>query len=154
PGCTEWFLEALNYLENNQAIHYVFLTYRHSKFLFGEHPYVYPDLPNTDPNTFFHRNYQVSSPEEARELYWKGFADTITRLQAAGKIVYVLYPIPEIPVEFRKAIMPFSIFSSGTMIDLEKSTELNYYFKRQAYILDKLGSLPYGENLIAVNPLS
>lgn len=154
PGCTAWFLEALNYLENNKTIKYVFLTYRHSKFLFGEHPYTYPDLPNVDPNTYFKRSSQVESAEQARELYWKSFKDTIARLQKSGKIVYVLYPIPEIPVEFRKAVMPFSIFSTGTMIDLEKSTELSYYYKRQDYILNKLNSLHYDEQLIAVNPLS
>jgi hypothetical protein len=153
-GCTKWYLEALTFLENNPTIKSVFLTYRHSKFLFGEHPYAYPDLPDIDPNTYFVRKSKLATSEQARELYWKSFKDMIQRLQDSGKTVYVLYPVPEIPVEFRKAIMPFSIFSEGTMIDLEKSTELSYYFKRQEYILDKLNSLSYGENLIAVNPLS
>jgi len=154
PGCTEWFLESLSYLEQNQHITNVFLTYRHSKFLFGEHPYIYPELPDINPNTYFSRKSKVGSAEEARELYWKGFKEMIARLQKSGKKVYVLYPVPEIPVEFRKAIMPFSIFSEGTMIDLEKAAPIGYYFKRQEYILKKLNSLNYGDNLVAVNPLN
>lgn len=153
PGCTKWFHESLDYLVHNKNIHNVVLSYRHSRFLFGEHPYTYPDTPNENPNYLFKRESRTRSASSARALYWKGFKEMIDLLLASGKTVYILYPIPEIPKEFRTASMPMTIFSHGTMLDLEKTTPVSYYFKRQAYILDKLHSLNYSSHLIAINPL-
>ncbi len=152
-GCSAWFHEALAYVVEHKSIKNVFLTYRHAKFLYGEHPYTYPALPDVDPNTWLSKATQQHSAEAARALYWKGFADMIQQLQQAGKRVYVLYPVPEIPVEFRRMVTPFSIFSQASMMDLEQTVPLAYYQLRQAEVLTHLNALPWGENLIAVNPL-
>jgi hypothetical protein len=55
-------------------------------------------------------------------------------------------------VHISKAVSPFSVFSDKKMLDLEKSTTAEYYFSRNSFILSKLDSLPYGENLRAIKP--
>jgi hypothetical protein len=38
------------------------------------------------------------------------------------------------------------------MLDLQHATPVNYYFLRNKFILEKLDSLPYGEQLHSVKP--
>jgi len=90
--------------------------------------------------------------EDAREEYWKSLHEIILRLQASGKNIYLLYPIPELPIDIKTAASPFSIFGSQTMLDLNKSTPSSYFFERNKFILSKLNTLPYGENLHAIEP--
>ena len=39
-----------------------------------------------------------------------------------------------------------------TMLDLKKSTTSDYYFSRNSFIISKLDSLQYGDNLHAIKP--
>ena len=38
------------------------------------------------------------------------------------------------------------------MVDLERTTSVEYYLSRNKFILNKLDSLPYGEKLHAIRP--
>ncbi len=78
----------------------------------------------------------------------------IETLNQAGKIVYVVYPIPELPVDINEAIFPDSVFSDSTAFDLNKTVTKEYYFKRNEYIINKLNTLAYDHNLIAIKPFS
>jgi lysophospholipase L1-like esterase len=152
PGCTKWINESLAYLEKNESIENVLLGFRYSKFLFGNQLDLYPDLPDIDPEKTFTDAFRSSMTGEPREIYWQSFEEIVSRLLKAGKNVYLLYPVPELPVDINKAITPFSTFDSRTMIDLKNSTSAEYYFKRNEFIIDKLDSLPFGRRLHAIKP--
>lgn len=150
PGCTRWLNDAVSYLESNAEIKNVLVGFRYSAFLFGDQVDSYPEIPDIDPSL------RINAPRTAlhnpREAYWEDFQTVISRLLAAGKTVSVVYPIPELPMDIRRAIVPFSIFEEETAFDLEKITTTEYYFKRNQFILSKLDSLPYGDHLHAVKP--
>ena len=152
PGCTRWINESLGYLENNKVIKNVLIGYRYSFYLFGNHIDSYPQLPDVDPRWQFTDPLRKSLSGDSREIYWKSLEEIIVRLLRSGKIVHLLYPIPELPLNIDKAIMPLSVFGGSTVLDLEKATSARYYFDRHEFIISKLDSLPYGSNLHAIKP--
>ena len=152
PGCTTWVQQAFSYLEQNKSIERVYLGFNYNGFLFGSHRNHYPELPNKDPSLLLTNEYSHLNAQETRELYWQGLSEMIKRLIASGKIVYLQYPIPELPAHIRSMLTPFSIFGGGLRFDLQNTTTADYYFRRNRYILDKLDSLTYNEQLIAVKP--
>ena len=151
-GCTKWFNESLNYIENDPNIKNVLLGYRYAGFLYGDHLDTYPNIPNINPNDLFTESFNQSTPEQLRELYWKSLETLITRLQKADKNIYILYPIPELPVNIHKAVVPFSAIGNSTMVNLDRATSTEYFYKRNKAIISKLDALPYGKNLHAIKP--
>ncbi len=149
PGCSKWINEAVAYLEGNDTIKNVLLGFRYSAFLYGDQLDSYPELPNRDPIGQFSEPYPN---EGAREVYWQSFNEIVHRLLASGKKVYLLYPIPELPVDITKAVTPFSIFGDQTLLNLRNTTSSQYYFARNNFILNKLDILPYNNNLRAIKP--
>ncbi len=152
PGCSKWAKEALQYLESNPTIKNVLLGYRYSEFLFGDQTDIYPNLPDQSPSRLLTGSFHGLSAEESRELYFKSFSELVTRLLEAGKNVYILYPIPELPVHITKAVTPLSVFGGKPLLDLDRATTAEYYFKRNQFIISKLDSLPFGASLHAVKP--
>ena len=152
PGCTTWVKEAFSYLEKNKSIDQVYLGFSYSEFLFGSHRNYYPELPDKDPSLLLTNEYSYLSAIETRALYWQGLSQMVERLIASGKTVYLQYPIPELPADISTMLSPFSIFGGDLPFDLHNTTTADYYFTRNSYILDKLNSLTYNEQLIAVKP--
>ncbi len=152
PGCSNWVKEALTFLENTDSIENVLLGFRYSSFLYGDQLDSYPELPNIDPVNQFTELSRRSITEDPREVYWHSFNEIITRLLKSGKTIYLLYPIPELPVHISKAVTPFSVFDHKTMLDLEKSTTSDYYFARNHFIISKLDALQHGNNIHAIKP--
>lgn len=152
PGCSAWMREAVAHLEQRQEIRHVLIGFSYTRALFGnlEH---YPSLPDKSPVNKFMAEYAGLSREELREEYWQSLAATINRLLAAGKEVHVVYPIPELPTDINKAIMPMSILHTASPHDLDHMTSREFYLARHAFILEKLDSLPYGEQLHAIKPV-
>ncbi|MCW8890247.1 MAG: acyltransferase [Sedimenticola sp.] len=152
PGCSKWVNESLTYLEKDNSIKNVLLGFRYSGFLFGDQLKAYPEIPDSKPVLEFFGENDNNPQNDEREIYWQSFSEIVRRLLASGKKVYLLYPIPELPTHIAKAIAPISIFGSQTMLDLTKSTSSTYYFARNNFILNKLDTLPYGDNLHAIKP--
>jgi peptidoglycan/LPS O-acetylase OafA/YrhL len=152
PGCSQWIKESLAYLENDKSIKNVFLGFRYSAFLFGSQLGLYPDLPNKDPVLTFTESSRNQLKVDAREAYWQSFKEIVQRLLASDKKVYILYPVPELPIHITKAASPFSVFGGKEMLNLNQSITSEYYFSRNRYILNKLNTLPYGEKLFAIKP--
>lgn len=152
PGCAPWFRDALNYLESSDTIENVLIGFYYNGLLFGTQRKYYPQIPNENPRDKLTDDYQHLSAEEIRELYWQGFTQTINRLLASGKKVYIQYPFPELPVHISNLLTPFSIFGGDLRFDMTKTTTAEYYFSRNAYILNKLDSLNYGDDLHAIKP--
>ncbi|WP_150047526.1 acyltransferase family protein [Methylomonas rhizoryzae] len=152
PGCSNWINDVLSYLEHNNSIKNVLIGFRYSEFLYGNQLSLYPNLPDETPNIKLLDSSISYTADNAREAYWKSLFKIIERLNASGKRVFIMYPIPELPVDIIKAIYPFSIFGGDGMIDLSKTTSSSYYFARNHFIIDKLDSLPYGDLLQAIKP--
>lgn len=150
PGCSEWLEEALSTLESDKKIENILLVYRYSSFLFGDVSEAYPEVPDLAPNQWVKPPYNEMSGERIRELYWSSITKIIERLNNAGKKVFIVYPVPELPVHISKLTTPFSIFSGGHPMDLEKTTSVEYYQARNKYILNRLNSLEFNERLIPI----
>ncbi len=153
PGCTEWIKESLSYLENTKTIANILIGFRYSSFLYGGDHDFYPSLPDLNPAFQFANLSRPLNAREARELYWTSLEAVISKLIAAGKNVYILYPIPELPVNIHKAVTSFSVLGNTTMLDLERSVSAQYYYRRNEFIIRKLDSLPYSEHLHAIKPV-
>ena len=151
-GCSEWIKQSLVYLENNKSITNVLLGFRYSEFLFGGQQHKFPELPNISPENRIKVEQKGQSSAELRELYWSSFYAIVQRLINSGKTVHLLYPIPELPLHVNKAISPFSIFSDESMLDLVNSTSIDYYMRRNEFIINKLNSLAYGDKLYPIKP--
>ncbi len=104
------------------------------------------------PRTRFTNSYEKYTDQELRELYWQSFSEIVSRLRNARKNIYILYPIPELPIHPEKAVSPFWVFSDRTMLDLERATDSDYYFRRNEFIISKLNSLPIGVDLHVIKP--
>ncbi|WP_207061211.1 acyltransferase family protein [Motiliproteus sp. SC1-56] len=153
PGCSKWIDESTAYLERKNKIENVVLGFRYSSFLFGNQLKTYPEIPNRSPVKLLSEpNTENLSAQAVREMYWESFRAIVERFLAAGKQVYVIYPIPELPTHIKKGMMPFSVFSDGPVMDLERSTPASFYLSRNEFILKKLDSLPYGKQLHAIKP--
>ena len=152
PGCTQWIKESLTYLENTKTVTNILLGFRYSSFLYGGDHDFYPSLPDINPEFQFANLTRPLSAEEAREPYWTSLEAIVSKLIEAGKNIYILYPIPELPVDIHKAITPFSVLGNTTMLDLERSISTQYYFRRNEFIIRKLDSLAFSEHLHAIKP--
>ena len=152
-GCSNWIEESLEYLEAEQSIKNVLVGFRYSSVLFGGQTNDYPNLPNKIPSMestdLSKKDGNVTNP---REVYWASLSAIIEQLLSSGKQVYLLYPIPELPAHISKLATPFSIFNNEPLVNLQETTSQQYYLERNAYILEKLDSLPQHANLIAIKP--
>jgi peptidoglycan/LPS O-acetylase OafA/YrhL len=143
PGCTAWTKQAVDYLVNDKTIVNVVLVYRHSFHLYGGQLDYYPALPNEHPT--FLRNLDADA---AREMYWKSFVALIDRLRAAGKRVYVVDPVPEL-----SRSIEWNIYRHGASPDAIRNSDglsVDYYRRRNAFILGKLQTLPWDRDLIRI----
>lgn len=154
PGCRDWLIEAMNLLEENSSIENILIGFRYSSNLYGDHAKSFPILPNQNPSRFFKEQHNQSDEHISREVYWQEFSEIINRLLKSNKKVYIIYPIPELPVHIDQAVTAYSVFGNKTMVDLEQSTTKEFYLKRNNFILDKLDQLPYGKTLHAIKPYS
>lgn len=150
PGCSAWIRESLQYLEQHGEIQHVLLGFSYTRFLFGEMEPGSLQPSDNNPANKFNPAYSAKSAQELRELYWQSLHTMITRLQAAGKQVHLLYPIPELPADISKLVTPFSVLQNTDTAPLEQVSTLALYQSRHAYILNKLDSLNYGANLHAL----
>lgn len=150
-GCHEWINDAVSYLEQHDDIRNVLLGFRYSLFLHGDQVDAYPGVPHEDPSEHM-LTAEPLSADAARELYWRSFNTMIDRLIAAGKKVHVIYPMPELPLHVEKAVFPKVAFADETLLPVEQTTTADYYSQRNRYILQKLDSLPYSAQLVAIKP--
>ena len=152
-GCSAWQQDALAHLRDNKSIENVVLIYRYSSFLFGNHNKSYPSLPNQSPAGLI-QQASAYNADNLRELYWQDLKHKVDTLLLSGKRVFIVYPVPELPLSIVKLSSPLSIFSNQTLLDVNNTLPRSYYDQRNAYILDKLDSLPFSDKLVAVKPAS
>lgn len=146
PGCTKWIRQSMQYLQDNNKITNVVLVFRHSFYLFGDQLQVYPNIPNKTP--VFISN---ASSTAAREIYWNSLEQMIQLLRKSGKRVYLVDPIPELGSLLSKYIFNNNVLQA-TRID-SLGTSINYYKKRNEFILSKLDKVNWDSNLVRIRPL-
>ena len=153
PGCTQWINNTLDYLESSAEISNVLLAFRHSYYLFGSQVHQFPSIPNEPFRVKLNNPNQYADELIAREAYWQSFEKIVERLTNANKTVYVLFPIPELPMSIHKAAAPFSVINDQTLVNLNKTTSVEYYLARHAFILNKLKSFSSLKNVVPIEPL-
>ncbi|MEC7794584.1 MAG: acyltransferase family protein [Pseudomonadota bacterium] len=88
PGCRDWFQKALAVLANDSAITHVVFAYRYGLHLYGD-----PAAGDIPRPVFLSQR----SAQDARSAFWSDFGIAIDQLKAAGKTVFLLGPVPELP---------------------------------------------------------
>lgn len=136
PGCTTWINKSLAYLERDTSITDVVVVFRHSLYLFGDQTMSYPRVPEDRPNFL-----TDLTPEEARQEYVDSLSRIVERLSEAGKRVYLVAPIPDLPTHVERYTF------AGDPMDETRATgtTLAFYRERNEYILpvlERLASLP------------
>lgn len=143
PGCSAWLREALDVLVADREITHVALVWRHSFYLFGDHRPFYPALPDNAPN------FLAGLPSaEARARYVASLDAVVGRLQAVGKRVLLVDPVPELPKPAE-----YYVFSSALRdLPLERglAAPLSHYEGRNAYVLAALGEIVAGRSVTRV----
>nr|WP_256413808.1 MULTISPECIES: acyltransferase family protein [unclassified Marinobacterium] len=153
-GCNAWIAEALSFLEADRDIKHVFLGFRHTAFLYGDQKSVYPDIPQHDASKHFTDYSLAKIDSDVFNAYWASYAEIIKRLSDSGKIVYQLYPIPELPDHVTKFVYPFSIFNDTDETTISDGISVAYYKKRNSSVRAELDKLTDGVNVIAVDPFT
>jgi peptidoglycan/LPS O-acetylase OafA/YrhL len=146
--CSQWLNDTLSYLENDTSITHVLLGFRYSYGIYGENLDVYPKVSNNVNLNII--NIKSLSENEKLEIYWRSLNEIIDRLLKSNKTIWLLDPIPELPLHISKAVKPFSIFGERSILDLNVSTPKEYYFERHAFILERLKTLAYNDKLIRI----
>lgn len=151
-GCRQWTEDAIKLVVEDNNIKNVLIGYRYSKYLFGRNKPTYPTLPTSSPLNLFEVQDKVFDHDAAREAIWYGFRSMIIELLQSGKKVYIVYPVPELPVDIEVLIYPKSIFEVEGPAKAKHAVSAEYYFQRNEFILKKLATLKFGSNLIAIKP--
>lgn len=151
-GCNKWINDAINFLEKDNNVKYVFLGFRHTAFLYGDQKSVYLGMPNYDPSKNITSNSLDNIGDDIISAYWDSYSKIIQRLTDSGKIVFHLYPIPELPDNITKYVYPFSIFSSAEKSKFYNGIPVSYYKKRNSSVISELDKITNGINVIAVDP--
>ena len=139
PGCSAWLRQATAYLERQRGVANVLLTFRHPAYLHGDMKHSYPTLPDAHPNFLLDR-----SADAARDAYWTGFTTLTRRLLRAGKHVYILAPIPELPVLVDRYIFGGQHPLAGITRD--------FYQRRNADTLEKLADIAKLPGVTVLDP--
>lgn len=149
-GCSEWLKKSVQALESDAQIQNVVLAFRHTLYVHGENAHAYPDVqPENTLPARLGLNSSLSL-EDSEALYAREFRLLVQRLQAAQKRIYLLFPIPELPMDIRKGRWPRTIFDRGARLDPQHATPKKYYEERQEFALRLLNSFAFGEKLVAL----
>lgn len=153
-GCNKWINESVKHLENNESIKNIILAFRHTGYLYGSNQMNnYPLIESNESiSHVYTEDFNRSLSVDPREVYWRSFLSIVNRLEIAGKTVFILYPIPELPQRITTLVRPVTIFSKKTSISLMNTTTASHYYNRNKYILNKLNTLKYTKKLRKIEP--
>lgn len=139
PGCSSWLKESVAYLLEEKQIKHVVLGFRYASL-----------FPTAEiPAAKLATEHDSMTREEINESYWESLNQLVEKLTLAGKQVYMVYPIPELPVHINKAAFPFTIFDSEPWLDLSHVSGRKQYAHHNKFILQRLDALK-AENIHSV----
>ena len=142
PGCTAWQEEAVRELENRSEVQNVLVGFRYTAAIFGTQTSRYPEYDNQ-----ITLDIPGQTHEQAAELLWQSFVQLLERLNKSGKRVYVITPIPELGSHIDSIIWRHDGEQSMQLAGSSRA----YYEGRNAYLLKRFATLPWGEKLLRIN---
>lgn len=154
PGCSQWQSDAVNLINADQSIKTVVLIFRSSAFLAGKDIKHYPEVPDEDRSFEFEFNGVDVSKEQSYQMFWENYQHLIDLLLNAGKQVVVLDPLPELPLDIRQLVYPKELLSGQYHLPLENTTTLEFYRRRNMFILQHLDAMPARTDVLRISPLS
>ncbi|MDG2002320.1 MAG: acyltransferase family protein [Novosphingobium sp.] len=101
PGCSQWTRKTVDWLAANRDIHNVVIAYRHPFYMYGE-MHRAPGQPKIFHPVFLRDH----SAESARLAYMESFAGVVHQLRSANKKVYLVQPVPELPMHSDNYVYP------------------------------------------------
>ena len=144
PGCDAWIRRSVAYLTRSPQITDIVVVFYDSAYLFGDQARAYPRQPNASP-TFL----TTLAPSRARAAYLASFTELVRRLSAAGKRVYLVRPIPDLPTSVEHYI--FTTALPG-LRGSPTGESVNYYLDRNRLILSEMDSLKSLPNVTLLDP--
>ena len=148
--CSKWLNETLENLEKDESIKNVLVGFRYSHAIFGDHKATYPQAPNKVKMKLL--NSDIEEDTQKLELYWDSLHEIVERLLAANKQVFLMEPIPELPMHISKGVSGFTIFNSKPMLDLNSASSAQFFQDRHKFILTQFSTLEANVNLHIVSP--
>jgi peptidoglycan/LPS O-acetylase OafA/YrhL len=148
-GCAEFVKDRVQYLSENESIQNVIIAFRHTAHIStgkGQEKAADNALPKKillDPKN--------ATLESAREIYKHSMESIISSLQHAGKNVYLLYPIPELPTDINKLIIPTTIFDSQAPLE-NTQYPIDSFYQRNIASIKMLDTLRDSFELAAIYP--
>lgn len=130
--CAKWTAEAIDYINQNNTITTVVVSYRLNQYLFGKHEGSYPSIPNI-----------VSESE--RLQVWNSYIQLLNHLSESEKKVIAILQAPEV----RKH--PEDLIFKAYPPDREiTSVSANWWQLRNAFILEKIHTI--SKDIVLINP--
>ena len=138
PGCPEWTREAVDWVAAQRTIADVLLVYRHPQYLHGDQTESYPDVPRDFPHLV-----PPLPADAARSAYWNSLEAELAALTGAGKRVWLVAPVPDLPAPVEQFIFTPRGRGSGPI-------SREWYERRAAPIRDRLRILAdrYGAQFV------
>ncbi|MFT6071541.1 MAG: peptidoglycan/LPS O-acetylase OafA/YrhL [Alphaproteobacteria bacterium] len=136
--CAKWYNESVQYLLDNQQIQNIVFNHRFTKALFKGNAVNYPN----------HTNQDVIS-DDITDIV-NNMDIMIKRLASQKENIYIFYPIPELPRNINQLI-GFA-FSNQKSLNAIKGTDLAWYQKRNAYMINHFDNANYPANVHLLKP--
>lgn len=135
--CSGWYDEAVAYIADNPDITHVVIAHRWSLALWGDNIDSYPEVPAQ----------QASSTTRAMA---SAIDETVRALSKTKERVFVMYPVPELGDKVHDLI--YDAHRQDAPLDQIRGTTLDYYQKRNKFILDHFDRARYPENARFIKP--
>lgn len=141
-GCTRWLNRAMARLEADHEVKNVIIAFRYTESVFGDQY----ELDAASPAV----RLRVGSlgPDASASLMWQGMATIIERLRQSGKKVFVVLPVPELPASIERNVMRLDAGAADAAVGTSRA----FYESRNRYMREHLAKLPWGNELVAINP--
>lgn len=122
--CGRWTADAMAVVLGDSSIRHVVLAYRLNMYLFGEHEFVYPGLPD-------------EGSAAMRDSIWRSYVAMAEALVRGGKEVHVLLQVPELPKP-----IGILVFMHAGALDRVPGARTEWWARRSAFVRERLGDLP------------
>ncbi|MBW8191635.1 acyltransferase [Neiella marina] len=131
PGCSNWLKDSVAYLNAADEIEHVAVGFRYATL------FPAPEIPHSKQPL----GLGELNRAEVNEAYWQSLKSLIEALSEAGKQVYLIYPIPELPLDIKRGSFPFSIFHTTPWLNLGHASEFEQYAERNQFVLQRFEQL-------------
>lgn len=127
PHCQKWTQEAVRDILSKPSIETVFVIYRHSYYVKNETSSLHKE------NLLTVNSHPISNTE-AESRYIASLENMLNQFIKANKKVVLFAPIPELPDDITKLLMPVTIFGHFDRLGNNQASSLTEYQTRHAWL--------------------